>query len=226
MAAQSQDSYSPLESSGEPSFEEFYRIYFESLPLREQKPKALISAIVSRPDYKILLLKRKSAVIGFSVVYSPPKEGFCLLEYMAVHAAYRDSGLGRQLFLRSVQDVASRSGRIPMLLEVDSDRESCADQAIRTRRRHFYERLGCFRMDGLPYILPLLGQGSPPQMDLMIYAADGKPLVRKSQLGRWLTVVFQEVYDCPPDDPRIALMMTTVADPVLLVGNATLKEKP
>ncbi|MGH8491047.1 MAG: GNAT family N-acetyltransferase [Gammaproteobacteria bacterium] len=69
--------------------------------------------MVTLPDYEILLLKRNDVAIGFSVVFMPLQESFCLLEYMAVHAAYRNSGLGRHLFLRTVQDVGENFQEIP-----------------------------------------------------------------------------------------------------------------
>ena len=64
MAKQPQDYYEPLVSSNDPSFEEFYRIYAESLPVREQKSTALVSAMATRPDYKILLFKRDTVAIA------------------------------------------------------------------------------------------------------------------------------------------------------------------
>lgn len=209
-----QDRYVPLTSSDDASFDAFYSIYVSSLPAREQKPRALLVAMAARADYRILLVKRKAAVIGFSVVFAPPEESFCLLEYMAVHAEYRNAGVGGKLFLRGVQDAVNGRGNIPVLLEVDSDREFSADQAIRQRRQQFYKRLGCRRIEGLAYILPLPGKGVPPQMDLLIYFPEGLSPVGKSRLERWLKAIYQRVYNCSPDDPRIAQMMRTVADPV------------
>jgi len=208
--------YSPLVSDGDPSFDAFYRIYVESMPLRERKPKSQISAITARPDYKILLLKRNAVVVGFSMLFTPANESFCLLEYMAVDAAYRNLGLGRELFLRAFQDVASDGGTVPGLLEVDSDREQSTDQEIRRRRQRFYRRLGCLRIDGLSYVLPLRGEGPPPQMDLMLYRPDPLPVIRRHQLEHWLRVIYSKVYDCSPDDPRIDHMMEAIDDPVKL----------
>ncbi|MEK7321600.1 MAG: GNAT family N-acetyltransferase [Pseudomonadota bacterium] len=209
-----QDQYALLTSSNDASFEEFYSIYFSSMPAREQKSRALLAAMAARADYRILLVIRKAAVIGFSVVFAPPEESFRLLEYMAVHAEHRNAGVGGRLFLRSVQDAVNGRGNIPVLLEVDSDREFSADQAIRKRRRQFYKRLGCCRIEGLSYILPLPGKGAPPQMDLMIYFPEGVSPVGKPYLERWLKAIYQGVYNCSSDDPRIAQMMRTVTDPV------------
>lgn len=217
MTIEAQYTYEPLVSSSDPSFDEFYRIYVESIPLRERKPKTQISAITTRPDYKILLLKRNDVVIEFSILFTPTKESFCLLEYMAVHSAHRNLGLGRELFLHTFKDFASNCGTVHCLLEVDSDREQSADQEIRRRRQRFYRRLGCLRIDGLSYVLPLHGEGAPPQMDLMVYLPDRLPPISRHQLEHWLKVIYNKVYDCSPDDPRIAQMMEAIGDPVKLV---------
>lgn len=217
MTNETQYTYELLVSNTDPSFDEFYNIYEESIPLRERKLKAQISAMTTRSDYKILLLKRNDVVLGFSILFTPTQELFCLLEYMAVHSAHRNLGLGRELFLRTFKDYFSNNGTVHGLLEVDSDREQSADQEIRRRRQHFYRRLGCLRIDGLSYALPLQGEGSPPQMDLMVYLQDRLPLISKPQLERWLKAIYNKVYDCSPDDPRIAQMMEGIGDPVKLI---------
>ena len=100
-----------------------------------------------------------------------------------------------------------------MLLEVDSDREPSPDQALRRRRQGFYRRLNCQRIDGLCYILPLPGEGAPPEMDLMVYFPDAVPTVARVRLKRWLEVIYHEVYGCAEDDPRISEMLRPVKNP-------------
>ena len=217
MLIKEQYSYKLLVSGSDPAFDDFYRIYAESISLREQKPKIQISAIAARPDYKILLLEKNDVVIGFSILFTPAKESFCLLEYMAIQSAYRNLGLGRELFLHTFKDVLSDSGTVHGLLEVDSDREQSADQEMRRKRQQFYRRLGCLRIAELSYLLPLQGEGPPPQMDLMVYLPDRSPLISSNQLEHWLQVLYSKVYDCSLDDPRIAQMMGAVGDPVKLV---------
>jgi ribosomal protein S18 acetylase RimI-like enzyme len=211
------DTFSPLVSNNDASFNDFLRIYKESMPAREQKSAAQISAMLTRDDYQILLLKRNDLAVGFSIVFVPPKESFCLLEYFAVDAAYRNSGLGRQLFLRSADYTFSKAGSVPLLLEVDSDREPSADRLIRRRRQQFYRRLNCLRIDKLPYFLPLPGKGPPPQIDLMVYFLGSVQVIGKAQLQHWLKRIYHDVYDCSEDDPRIMTMLESVTDPVEIV---------
>ena len=209
--------FEQLRSCSDPAFDEFYRIYAESIAHREQKSRAWICEMVNRPDYNMFLLKADSQVIGFSMLFLPDSKGFGLLEYMAIAAAHRNKGLGGELFRRSMERAVSREGRrVPVLLEVDSDREECADCQLRARRQQFYRRLGCLRLRGLHYILPLAGEGAPPEMDLMVYPAGDLRHIPKPDLERWLKVIYQTVYHCPPDDPRIRQMLLGVSDPVRL----------
>ena len=208
------DSFAPLVSTHDASFNDFLRIYKESMVVREQKSVAQISAMLTRPEYQILLLKRNDLTVGYSIVFALPRESFCLLEYIAIEAAHRNSGLGRKLFRRSVDNIFSKIGPVPVLLEVDSDGEPSADQAMRKRRQQFYRRLDCLRIGTLSYILPLPGEGAPPQMDLMVYFPEGARVVSKQELQHWLEVIYREVYGCPDDDPRIMKMLKTVTDPI------------
>gem|GEM_PF-286272 len=210
--------FEELKSSSDPEFEEFYSIYADSISARERKSKAWISEMAGRAEYKILLLKQDTHVIGFSVLFLPQLESFGLLEYMAIANAYRNGGLGSELFRRSVQ-VASLAwpGRPgSLLLEVDSDREKCADQTLRTRRQQFYRRLGCLVISGLHYIMPLAGEGPPPEMDLLVYPRGGLRQVPKSEVERWIKTIYQSVYNCSPEDPRIKQILMSIADPVQL----------
>ncbi len=204
------DQLEQLKSCDGPTFRELYEIYAASIAAREQKPEEWICAMVRAPEYRVWVIQDAGHVTGFSILFLPPTERFALLEYMAVAPERRNHGLGSELFKQTVV----RS--LPVLLEVDSDREACADQQIRTRRQQFYRRLGCLRIAGLRYILPLPGLGPPPEMDVMVYS--GVPLrqLPKTDLDRWLRTIYRDVYRCPPDDPRIVQMLRSVPDPVRL----------
>jgi hypothetical protein len=102
------------------------------------------------------------------------------------------------------------------VLEVDSDREAGGDRQIRARRQQFYRRLGCVRISGLHYLLPLPGQGPAPEMDLLVYSAEPLRQLPKPELERWLRTIYRDVYRCSSDDPRIVQMLHNVSDPVRL----------
>ncbi|HZL16455.1 MAG TPA: GNAT family N-acetyltransferase [Polyangia bacterium] len=216
-----------LASSQGETFRELYAIYAASIAAREQKREGWIAAMIDAPEYRVWVAKARGLVRGFSILFVPAAGGFALLEYMAVAPEHRNHGLGAGLFRRTVEQAVTSEGRtLPVLLEVDSDREASIDRALRTRREGFYRRLGCLRIAGLRYLMPLAGDGPPPEMDLLVYTARplGRPAlsevprseVTRSQVKRWLETIYRDVYHCSPDDPRLAQMVAGLPDPVLL----------
>jgi GNAT superfamily N-acetyltransferase len=206
-----------LDSSAGESFRQLYAIYAASIAAREQKGERWIAAMIGAPSYRVLVSKADGTVRGFSILFLPPGEGFALLEYMAVAPGARNHGLGAELFLRTAERAVTSEGRrLPVLLEIDSDREASSDRAIRTRREGFYRRLGCLRIAGLRYVMPLAGEGPAPEMDLFIHMPDAAGGIARADLRRWIETVYRDVYHCPPDDPRIARMLAGLPDPVPL----------
>jgi GNAT superfamily N-acetyltransferase len=211
-----------LSSSDGETFRQLYAIYAASIAAREQKRESWIAAMIDAPEYRVWVAKAGGLVRGFSILFVPAAGGFALLEYMAVAPDQRNHGLGAELFRRTVAEAVTREGLpLPVLLEVDSDREASSDRALRTRRERFYRRLGCLRIAGLHYLMPLAGEGAPPEMDLLVYRAEplGRPArseVPRSDVKRWLETIYQDVYHCSPDDPRLAQMVAGLPDPVLL----------
>jgi GNAT superfamily N-acetyltransferase len=205
--------FKPLTAPAGPGFNDLYALYSDTISAREQKSKTELCAMVGRPDYRFLVAQEGTTVVGFSITFVPANESFCLLEYMAIHERCRNRGLGRQLFQETVRSVQKEF----IILEADSDREPSADNEIRRRRLNFYRRLGCRRIEGCAYILPLPGEGPPPEMDLLVRAANATPTIPRVKLRRWLEVIYSDVYRCAKDDPRIGRMMASVRDPVELV---------
>jgi GNAT superfamily N-acetyltransferase len=216
MITQDQNTYEPLSSSGDPSFEEFYEIYTESIPASERKGREKIAAMCGRPDYQILLVKRAGRVIGFTVVFRPGDQTFCLLEYMAIHRDFRNSGVGTALFHRAFTAASAGDRSMTMLMEVDADSQPDPDQALKQRRAQFYRRLGCLRVDGLAYILPLRSPDKPPlpPIFLWVYSPQGLGTIQKTDLRHWLSVLYERVYLASPQDPRIEQMLAPLSDPI------------
>jgi len=206
------DQLEQLKSCDGPAFRELYEIYAVSIAARERKPEDWICSMVRAPEYTFWVMKGSGGLEGFSILFLPRAEHFALLEYMAVTPERRNRGVGSALFKRT----ATRAPSLPILLEVDSDREASDDREIRTRRQQFYRRLGCVRIAGLHYILPLPGVGPVPEMDLMLYSAEPLRQLPKTHLERWLRTIYRDVYRCSSDDPRIVQMLHDVPDPVRL----------
>ena len=204
-------------ADGEP-FRQLFAIYAASITPREQKPEGSLRAMVVAPEYRVWIAQDAGRVLAFSILFLPPGAGFALLEYMAVAPEKRGHGFGGELFRRTVEQAVTPEGAgLPVVLEVDSDREAASDRAMRTRRVGFYRRLGCRKIAGLRYLMPLRGVGPVPEMDLMVYRAALPPVdVARADLERWLQTIYRDVYHGSPDDPRIAEMLQPLPDPVLI----------
>ncbi|WP_125461590.1 MULTISPECIES: GNAT family N-acetyltransferase [Rhodomicrobium] len=194
-------------------FDQFYDIYESSLPTRERKNRSEITDLIERDDYIVLLLEDESDVFAFSIVFASDEGEISLLEYMATHQNYRNRGLGAATFKASLASVPG----CPMLVEVDSERENSPDRLMRMRRKGFYRRQGCHQIGGLHYILPLPGNGKVPEMDLLVHLNGRVTPIKKPDLRRWLDTIYTKVYCCEPNDDRIATMLRTQGDPVILV---------
>jgi len=206
-----------LTTTADRRFDALYAIYCESIALREQKSKAELSAMVCKPNYRFLLAQDRDTVVGFSISFVAAAESFCLLEYMAIDESYRCHGVGSELFRATTSAVRGEHGATPILLEVDSDREVTADQELRRRRQNFYRQLGCRQIVDCAYILPLPGEDPAPEMDLFVHVPEPKPAIPRANLQRWLEVIYREVYARCADDPRIAVMLDGVPDPIQLL---------
>jgi GNAT superfamily N-acetyltransferase len=211
--------FQSLDAGDDGFIAEVYRLYAEAFDPREQKSRDQLAALRGRPDYEILVARRGGRIVGFSVLFVPPGEPFSLLEYMAVEAAERGGGVGAELFRQSRATAAARQGGRPvaMLVEVDSDRITSPAQELCEKRQRFYRRLGCLRIEGLPYELPLPMEVTPPEMDLLVHLPPERTALAKSELEHWLQVVYRKVYGCAPDDSRPRRMLERVVDPVGLV---------
>ncbi|MEQ1557961.1 MAG: GNAT family N-acetyltransferase [Methyloglobulus sp.] len=205
-----------FKTDDEQSFDAFFAIYESALVKREQKSKIDIKKMCLSPAYTFLLAQENNIIIGFSILFISQDNSFCLLEYMAISQTFRGSGYGGELFFASYQHISAKPNNIPLLIELDSDRENSTDQAIRKKRHDFYRRLGCLSIKNLDYLLPLPGEGPAPQMDLFIYQAVPSQKLAKSDLEHWLNLIYQQVYHCPADDVRIGQMLSTISDPILL----------
>ena len=209
-----------LDDPMDPAFAGFLGIYAESIPTRERKSPEAMRGLCRREDYRLMVLEAGRQVVGLSVLFIPPGEPFFLLEYMAVASTERNRGLGSGLFRQSLAAAKDTPGRCWALLEVDAVRGGSADFAVCERRQRFYRRMGCLRVEGLSYLLPLPGEGDPPAMDLLIHGPGpqaGEPChLARAELEKWLAVVYSEVYGCSREDPRLHLMTSRLSEEVVL----------
>jgi GNAT superfamily N-acetyltransferase len=191
-------------------------IYVRSIPVEEQKSLEKFAVMAAREDYTFLAAQLDEITVGFSIVWHSATADFSLLEYMAVEESRRGCGIGSLLFNASATEaLANRPGEC-LILEVDSVEFGARGAEACSLRQKFYRRLGCRRVEGLRYLLPLAGR-SPPAMDLMLLAEPMPEAVSKRRVREWLSAIYEHVYRQSGGDPRIDQMLIGVNDPVKLV---------
>lgn len=192
-----------------------YEIYSKTIALSEQKPRQALGAMTQDKNYRIFVAILEEQIVGFSIFYLPLARDFVLLEYMAIEESGQGHGIGGALFKMSIEALQESDAVCPVLMEIDSERDVSADRATRLRRIRFYTKLGCRRVRGLAYIMPSVGNGVPPQMDIYVFWPKVETVARQS-VKHWLSTIYAEVYKHGRDDPRIDAMLFPLGDPIPL----------
>jgi ribosomal protein S18 acetylase RimI-like enzyme len=198
-------------------FDALLAIYQRSIEPSEQKSASEIAGIVADPRYSVLVLRANGEVRGLAISCFFAAD-FWLLEYLAVDDTLRSRGHGRALFLAAMHAADERYPRAPCVLEVDQHAPVATPGNDRARRLQFYRALGCRRIEGLDYILPLTANGMPPPMTILVHGLDGCDTLPKGRLARWLRTIYPVVYAQAAEDPRIGQMLSPLPDDVALVS--------
>jgi GNAT superfamily N-acetyltransferase len=198
-----------LEQNDSKEFDGFYAIYSTSFPLCEQKSRDALLAMQHASFYTIFLAYNDEKIVGFCIMYHPHDDDFFLLEYLAVDESLRGIGLGSTLLKSSIEQLFETHGTRALLIEIDSPEKSSTDHEIRKKREEFYRRLGALKIDPFDYILPSQTSELAPPMELLVYHPTLRE-VSKESLQTWLEKLYENVYGCTKDDPRIASMLESV----------------
>ncbi|UWZ86751.1 GNAT family N-acetyltransferase [Occallatibacter riparius] len=204
-----------ISSADDPQFNALLRIYSQALPPSECKSEDALRRMIAQPEYIFLAAVDDSTVVGFSICTTLLDSDAALLEYIAIDAARRGSGLGADLF-RATASQPQLHGR-PLLIEVDAEVTHGADPELLTRRKAFYCRLGCRQIEGLTYRMPPVSSARPPLMDLFVYGDKLPGSITKPRLRAWLTSCYTQVYGMSESDPRINTMLNHMPETIRLI---------
>lgn len=208
--------FKPLVAGDSDDLEILIKIYQEAIDPSEQKRPAEIAAMLADPRYVLMVSRTGGAVSGFAISFFPDDADFWLLEYMAVASSMRGQRVGEAIFHETYHYGLERDPARIMVLEVDQPGSSTNPANDTHARFRFYRRVGCRRVGGLDYILPLDTGGTPPPMMLLTYRVPAIEAVTKIQVRHWLTRLFVDVYRKSASDPRINAMLSPLGDVELL----------
>jgi ribosomal protein S18 acetylase RimI-like enzyme len=202
-------------STTEHKFDALVRIYTEAHPATELKTVDALKRMIERPEYLFLMATQDGAAVGFSITIAFVDCDAALLEYMAVDASHPGMGVGQFLFRATTKypPISQRS----LLIEVDSDRTASAPTDDRTRRKHFYRRLGCRQIEGLTWIMPPVSSSQPPPMDMLLYRRELPDSIEKTRMRVWLEACYAQVYQQALPDARIESMLDGLPETISLL---------
>jgi GNAT superfamily N-acetyltransferase len=178
------------------ALEPLFALYRDAFPANERRGEIDLRRALATPAYRTLRKERDGQLIAFAILFIPPEQRFCLIEYLAVHPGERSAGIGRELIAAAIEQTDGRH----LLTEVETQ----SIDSHTHRRQRFYTRCGFRRIEGLRYQLPL--PGDPPPMELWMYQQRAVPFHRDDLEG-WIRTIYTEVYGCASADPRIAQML-------------------
>lgn len=193
-------------------FESLYEIYQIAFPLSEQKSKETLQKLLSHPEYSIFALYTDDTMAGFTIYFRPLQSGFYLLEYMAVDPLKRSGGLGRELFIGSLNVLMERYGEKILLIEIDAPDPASDSDSQEHRRERFYRRAGCRKIEGFDYILGLETPFTPPPMQLMLYSPFPQTAITRDELRHHVETMYEKVYGRSRNDPHINTMFRDIAE--------------
>ena len=113
----------------------------EHFPVEELKPAAVIERLLGEEAYEGLGLFVEGRLAAYALFARIPKGGTLLLDYYAVLAEYRNSGMG-SLFLDNMRQFYKEKEMILLETEAPAAAKDKAEYVLRTRRNGFYERNG------------------------------------------------------------------------------------
>jgi GNAT superfamily N-acetyltransferase len=182
-----------------------YALYSNSITRSAQRPEAEFRGLVSRKDYRFVAAVLKDELLGVAVIWMPADSDIFLFEYVVVAPKARGYRIGSNLFTGS-RILAGEHRTVLIEVEVDLGVEGQA------KRLNFFRQLGCQRVVGLDYRMPLRALGIPPPMWLLTLQPQNADSVPTDTVETWLRRIYSEAYDKPFDDPRLAQMIDPLPD--------------
>ncbi len=174
-------------------FSHLLRLYVSAFPAQERADPAQLSAALSSGEKRLWTIEVERRHAGFAVCQVLDSDCW-LLEYLAIEAADRSTGLGAQL-LRQVRHDLRSVGATTLYLEVEPPDET-DEESWMSRRLGWYRRQGAtVAADAALYAMPNALTGEPLPMTLMAMPLRGGAAKRDFPvLCRDVTVIFGRSY--------------------------------
>ncbi len=120
---------------------EVYKLYQQAFPKSEKKPFSVIVKMHRKGVTDIWRFTRDGKFAGIIITINGEKH--ILLDYLAVDASQRGTGIGSEILNLMRNHYAGKG----VFLEIESVYEVCDNREERIRRKHFYEKCGMQSME-------------------------------------------------------------------------------
>lgn len=144
-----------------------WRLYRQAFPPSERKPFSIICSMYRKGKTDLWCIRQNRRLAGFASTVNSPE--IILLDYLATMPQQRGKGIGSAA-LHLLKQQYPRKG---IFVEIEETRDPGDGQALRIRRRQFYEAAGMEAMNVTAMVfgvkMELLGWGC--QMDFDSYKA-------------------------------------------------------
>jgi ribosomal protein S18 acetylase RimI-like enzyme len=172
-----------IENVYDTNFEELYDLYTSAFPSYQRRTWAGLETLFNKkPAFQSFTIKSDNEFVGLLNYWNFEK--FVYVEHFAVHADYRNKGIGTSVMKEFLSKI-----ELPVVIETETPRSLVASQRI-----HFYERLG-FYMTTNFYMQPPY-EGSQVMMSMLIMSNDYH--FANKHFNHIKSTLYKEVYKYDP----------------------------
>lgn len=118
-----------------------YSFYLEVFPENERKPIELIRKSYNKGYTRIIKIANDEVLVGFMILNSVKKNGYAVLDYLAILPQYRNMGFGSKAIKLLIERESKISGIFIEIEKVGLGKND-TENKLRRKRQNFYEELG------------------------------------------------------------------------------------
>ena len=118
-----------------------YSFYLEVFPKDERKPIELIRSSYNKGYTRIIKIVSNEILVGFMTLNSIKKNGYAVLDYLAILPQYRNMGFGSNAIKLLIKNESENAGIFVEIEKVGLGKDE-SENKLRKRRQKFYEELG------------------------------------------------------------------------------------
>ena len=159
-------------------FPQIDEIMIEAFPKVERRTSKEQAALFNLPCYQVYGMVEEGILVAFLAVWEFDEIVFG--EHLATRGWKRGTGIGKELLLEYRNTIKK-----PLFLEVEKPTTKIADRRIK-----FYERLGFYLYDHLPYEQPSFYHETPLPLNLMCNVEH----LSDDTLKQYINILYTKVY--------------------------------